>query len=118
MRAPPQINKADIALMEAYANYDVEPVMKELLQELMITRPADVTGFALQTLASMHMKKGQELLAFPAESGVPLNRLNPIIASSSRRSFHGWQGSLCRQSGVTQTPLLSEESKTDSHTFM
>ena len=67
--------------MEAYANYDVEPVMKELLQQLMITRPADVTGFALQTLASMHMKKGQELPAFPAESGVPLNRLNPIIAS-------------------------------------
>lgn len=81
VRAPPQINKADIALMEAYANYDVEPVMKELLQQLMITRPADVTGFALQTLASMHMKKGQELPAFPAESGVPLNRLNPIIAS-------------------------------------
>lgn len=81
VRAPPQINKADIALMEAYANYDVEPVMKELLQQLMITRPTDVTGFALQALASMHMKKGLELPAFPAESGVPLNRLNPIIAS-------------------------------------
>ena len=40
-----------------------------------------MTGFALQALASMHMKKGLELPAFPAESGVPLNRLNPIIAS-------------------------------------
>jgi nucleoside diphosphate kinase len=84
VRAPPQINKADISLMEAYAAYDVEPVMKELLQALMITRPEDVTGFALQKLASLHMKKGAQLPEFPAGSGVPLNRLNPIIPGSPR----------------------------------
>ena len=71
--------------MEAYANYDVEPVMSELLQQLMVTRPEDVTGFALQTLASMHMKKGLELPSFAmTEGGLPLNKLNPI--SSPRDS--------------------------------
>ena len=85
VRAPPQINKADLSLMEAYANYDVEPVMSELLQQLMVTRPEDVTGFALQTLASMHMKKGLELPSFAmTEGGLPLNKLNPI--SSPRDS--------------------------------
>ena len=89
VRAPPQINKADLALMEAYANYDVEPVMSELLQNLMVTRPKDVTGFALQTLASMHMKKGLELPSFPAQGGLPLNKLNPIISSPRDTSMDG-----------------------------
>ncbi len=89
VRAPPQINKADLALMEAYANYDVEPVMSELLQQLMVSRPEDVTGFALQTLASMHMKKGLELPSFPAVGGLPLNKLNPVISSPRDTSMEG-----------------------------
>jgi nucleoside-diphosphate kinase len=81
VKTVPTINSSDIALMEAYANYDVEPVMKELLRKLMVDRPVDVTGFALQQLAEMHVNNGKEMPLFPDLTSQPMNRLNPIMNS-------------------------------------
>ena len=64
-RTVPSISNADLGLMEAYANYDVEPVLKMLLQKLMVERPADVTGFALNALATMHQESGKAIPDFP-----------------------------------------------------
>jgi hypothetical protein len=33
------MSRKDIALMEEYANYELDPIMKNLLQKLMICRP-------------------------------------------------------------------------------
>jgi nucleoside diphosphate kinase homolog 5 len=46
----PKISRTDIALMHAYANYEVDPIMKNLLQKLMISRPDDVVDFAIREL--------------------------------------------------------------------
>ena len=61
VRAVPTISTADLMLMEAYANYQVEPVMKELLQNLMITRPEDVSGSALKILYGIHINAGKTI---------------------------------------------------------
>jgi len=94
----PTISSADLLLMEAYANYDLEPIMKDLLQRLMVTRPADVTGFALKTLAELHVAAGKVMPDLPkgpagggagegsvvtdagVTSGGGLKELNPIIS--------------------------------------
>ena len=49
----PKMSRTDIALMQAYANYDVDPVMKNLLLKLMISRPDDVIDFAIMELNDM-----------------------------------------------------------------
>jgi adenylate kinase len=83
VRTVPSISNGDLMLMEAYANYDVEPVMKNLLQQLMIKRPEDVTGFALQQLANMHLKAGKQMPSFDTVAGVP-EKLNPITSPRSQ----------------------------------
>eukprot|EP00605_Chrysophyceae_sp_TOSAG23-4_P001433 GSChrysophyteH1.ASY1.ANO1.1561.1 assembled CDS len=83
VRTIPSISNADLMLMEAYANYDVEPVMKNLLQQLMVKRPEDVTGFALQQLANMHLKAGKQMPSFDTVAGVP-EKLNPIVSPRSQ----------------------------------
>jgi nucleoside diphosphate kinase/adenylate kinase family enzyme len=96
----PTISTADLLLMEAYANYDLEPIMKDLLQRLMVTRPTDVTGYALKTLAEIHVAAGKAMPDLPVgpaggaggegsvmtEGGVAvaagggLKELNPIVS--------------------------------------
>ena len=97
VQAIPTISTADLLLMEAYANYDVEPVMKTLLQKLMVSRPEDVTGFALRTLAELHCQAGKPMPELPTgprgsgedgsvvavgseNGGGGLHKLNPIIS--------------------------------------
>ena len=89
VRAPPQINKADLALMEAYANYDVEPVMSELLQNLMVTRPKDVTGFALQTLASNAHEERLGIAVVPCTGRSSLEQAKPYHLEPTRY-LNGW----------------------------
>jgi nucleoside diphosphate kinase/adenylate kinase family enzyme len=86
VRTVPTISNTDLTLMEAYANYDVEPVMKNLLQQLMVKRPEDVTGFALQELGKMHLASGKQMPSFDSVAGVPekLRELSPIVSPRSQ----------------------------------
>jgi adenylate kinase len=90
VRTVPTISNTDLTLMEAYANYDVEPIMKNLLQSLMIKRPEDVTTFALQELAKMHISSGKVMPSFDYDVGVAGagttdgNQLNPIVSPRSQ----------------------------------
>lgn len=77
VKSIPTINSADIALMDKYANNDLEPIMKELLQKLMINRPEDITGTALTYLAEIHQRAGKQLPAFSTSDGT-MDTLNPV----------------------------------------
>jgi hypothetical protein len=44
------MSRTDIALMQSYASYELDPVMKALLQRLMLARPADVLEAAIKEL--------------------------------------------------------------------
>lgn len=46
----PMMSRTDIALMQSYASYELDPVLKALLQRLMLARPTDVLDAAIKEL--------------------------------------------------------------------
>ena len=54
----PVMSKADLSIMELYANYELDPILKGLLQKLMENRPPDVIEYAIRELSEMKPKTG------------------------------------------------------------
>jgi nucleoside-diphosphate kinase len=44
------ISRKDIPVMQEYASYEVDPVMRSLLERVMVSRPSDVAAFAIAEL--------------------------------------------------------------------
>jgi nucleoside-diphosphate kinase len=84
VKSLPTINADDINAMSTFASTDLEPVMKELLQGMMITRPEDVTGYALQKLAEMHTRAGKQM-----PSNVILQPMSSPRLSASAEAVDG-----------------------------
>ena len=64
----PMMSKTDISLMQSYASYELDPVMKALLQRLMLARPADVLDAAIKEL--------QQFKADPDSMKMQLSEVN------------------------------------------
>jgi hypothetical protein len=72
----PAISRNDIALMNAYAAHEVDPIMQTLMQRLLIERPQNVAEFAIGELEEIRLKKSKDgHIAGGAYGGV---RLQPL----------------------------------------
>ena len=68
----PMMSKTDISLMQSYASYELDPVMKALLQRLMLARPADVLDAAIKEL--------QQFKADPDSMKMQLSEVNTMAS--------------------------------------